>query len=60
MSGESYVVEGVAKPASDQPHYDAFVSYATNPNRDLVRDVVDFIEGLHSDLLMPEEFRVPR
>ncbi|MEH2594882.1 hypothetical protein V1278_001795 [Bradyrhizobium sp. AZCC 1577] len=33
MSVESNVVEGVTKPASDQPDYDAFVSYATNESR---------------------------
>jgi hypothetical protein len=31
MSVENSVVEGVTKPASDQPH-DTFVGYATNPD----------------------------
>jgi hypothetical protein len=44
---------------ADLPHYDAFASYATDPDRDLVRDVEDFIESLHDDPLMPAEFRSP-
>src|SRR5260221_5840544 len=59
MSEDGNVLESDNNPASDRPHYDAFVSYATYPDRDLVRDVVDYIEGLHNDLLMPEKFRVP-
>jgi hypothetical protein len=47
------------KTASDQPYYDAFASYATDPDRDLVRDVEDFIESLHDDILVSVEFRVP-
>jgi WD40 repeat protein len=48
MSGES-------KPR--QFTYDAFASYATDPDRDLVRDVEDFVESLHRDRLLSREFR---
>lgn len=43
--------------AGDLPRYDAFATYATDPDRDLVRDVETFVEGLHRDRLMPKEFR---
>ena len=43
MSAEDHILESDNESASAQPHYDAFVSYATNPDRDLVRDVVDYI-----------------
>jgi WD40 repeat protein len=37
--------------------YDAFATYATDPDRDLVRNVEDFIESLHRDRLIPKKFR---
>src|SRR5262249_10434572 len=43
--------------AGDLPRYDAVATYATDPDRDLVRDVETFVEGLHRDRLMPKEFR---
>jgi hypothetical protein len=48
-------VDAKSTPAT----YDAFVSYATDPDRNLVRDVEKFVEGLHRDRLLPEEFRAP-
>jgi len=43
--------------APKQFAYDAFATYATNPDRDLVRDVENFIEGLHRERLLPKEFK---
>jgi hypothetical protein len=37
--------------------YDAFATYATDPDRDLVRDIEDFIESLHRDRLLSKQFR---
>src|SRR5438105_1341844 len=37
--------------------YDGFASYATDPDRDLVRNVEKFIESLHRDRLIPKVFR---
>jgi WD40 repeat protein len=39
--------------------YDAFATYATDPDRSLVRNVENFIESVHWDSLLPEEFREP-
>jgi MTH538 TIR-like domain (DUF1863) len=39
--------------------YDAFASYATDPDRDLVRDVEQYLEGLHKVWLLPKEFSKP-
>ena len=37
--------------------YDAFATYATDPDRDLVRDIEDFIESLHRDRPLSNQFR---
>jgi WD40 repeat protein len=39
--------------------YDAFATYATDPDRNLVRNVETFVESLHRDRLLPKEFRAP-
>jgi WD40 repeat protein len=44
---------------ADLPLYDAFASYATDPDSNLVRDVESFVESLHQDRLVPKEFREP-
>ena len=39
--------------------FDAFASYATDPDRDIVRNVAAFLEGLHENPLLPELYRHP-
>ncbi|MEM1177500.1 MAG: hypothetical protein AAGM22_04095 [Acidobacteriota bacterium] len=43
--------------AADPPLYDAFLSYGSDPDRDLARDTEAYLEGLHRDPLIPEEHR---
>jgi WD40 repeat protein len=48
-------VETNPRPAT----YDAFATYATDPDRNLVRNVETFIESLDRDRLLPKEFQTP-
>jgi len=67
-------IDGTAVPADTLTYaYDAFATYATDPDRDLVRAVEVFVEGFHRRPGLPErlhrqlelcvdgrDFRVPR
>lgn len=56
--------ENISTPAAggsgglgDEYLYDAFFSYASSPDRDLVREVENFLEGLHVDPLIAPKHR---
>jgi hypothetical protein len=54
--GEPHVVDAGSAP-SEPFLYDGFASYATDPDRDLVRDVEAFVESLHRNSLIERSYR---
>ncbi len=49
--------EDARRPPRAAFAYDAFFTYASDPDRHLVREVESFVEGLHRNPLIPEAFR---
>ena len=48
-----------SQPASNLPPdgFDAFATYATDPDRALVRNIENFVESVHWDSLLPKQYR---